>query len=128
MRLHSIRALIIPAVWFLVVACAAPSPGAPSGGGEGVGLPGPGGSVAGGRRGRSGGPGATGRGRGAPPLSPAVEVRKYRFEETAELLEYAVFASSKVKRGTKAPLVIALHGRGVHPTSIMRFATGPAER
>ena len=44
------------------------------------------------------------------------------------MLEYAVFVSSKVKQGAKSPLVIALHGRGVHPTSIMRFATGPAER
>jgi poly(3-hydroxybutyrate) depolymerase len=33
-----------------------------------------------------------------------------------------------VKKGTKSPLVIALHGRGVGPTSIMRFLTGPAER
>jgi predicted peptidase len=79
------------------------------------------------RRGRSGDPTAR-RGRGAIGSLDGVEVRSYHFEETGELLEYAVFASSKVKKGTKSPLVIALHGRGVRPTTIIRFLTGPAER
>ena len=75
-----------------------------------------------------GGPrGAVGRGRRVGNLS-GVEVRSYRFEDTGEMLEYAVFVSSKVTKGVKAPLVIALHGRGVRPTSIMRFVRDPAER
>jgi dienelactone hydrolase len=101
----------------LLVACSTQAPGGGRGRG-GMGPAGRGGPVAVGQRG----------GRGAPQLSPDVNVRKYRFDETGEMLEYAVFASSKVKKGTKSPLVIALHGRGVGPTSIMRFLTGPAER
>jgi predicted esterase len=54
-------------------------------------------------------------------------MRSYRFEETGEMLEYAVFASSMVNKDTKSPLVIALHGRGVGPGSIMRRLTAPAE-
>jgi dienelactone hydrolase len=112
----------------LALACASQ----PSGGGTGDrGAVRPGGrdgSVTVGQGGRRGGRGGLGRGRGAPALSPRVELRKYRFEETGEMLEYAVFASSKVRKGTKSPLVIALHGRGVHPTTIMRFVAGPAER
>jgi poly(3-hydroxybutyrate) depolymerase len=58
-----------------------------------------------------------------------VEVRSYLFEETGEMLEYAVFVSSKIKEDSKKiPLVIALHGRGAHPTSILGHAAGPAER
>jgi predicted peptidase len=70
---------------------------------------------------------AVGRNRGVGSLD-GVEIRSYRFPETGEMLEYAVFVSSRVKKGTKSPLVIALHGRGVQPTSIMRFASVPAER
>jgi pimeloyl-ACP methyl ester carboxylesterase len=39
-----------------------------------------------------------------------VEVRTYTFEETGEQLPYAVFKSSKIKPGEKAPLVVALRG------------------
>lgn len=106
-------------------ACAPRSAGSAPGDGGATGATGRGVTV--GQRGRGGPPGGVGRGRGAPPLSRDVEVRRYRFEPTGEMLEYAVFVSSKVKKGTKAPLVIALHGRGVGPTSIMRFVSGPAE-
>ena len=41
---------------------------------------------------------------------PAVEIRKYVFKETGEELPYSVFVSSKVKKGQKAPLIIALRG------------------
>jgi dienelactone hydrolase len=39
-----------------------------------------------------------------------VEIRKYVFKETGEELPYSVFVSSRVKKGTKAPLIIALRG------------------
>ncbi len=41
---------------------------------------------------------------------PKVEIRKYVFNETGEELPYSVFVSSKVKKGEKAPLIIALRG------------------
>ena len=41
---------------------------------------------------------------------PHVEILTYRFEETGEELPYSLFVSSKVKRGDKAPLIIALRG------------------
>lgn len=39
-----------------------------------------------------------------------VEIRTYKFKETGESLPYAVFVSSKIKPGQKAPLIIALRG------------------
>jgi predicted peptidase len=39
-----------------------------------------------------------------------VEIRKYLFKETGEELPYSVFVSSKVRKGQKAPLIIALRG------------------
>ncbi len=41
---------------------------------------------------------------------PPVQIRKYVFKETGEELPYSVFVSSKVKKGQKAPLVLALRG------------------
>lgn len=41
---------------------------------------------------------------------PPVEIRKYLFKETGEELPYSVFVSSKVRKGQKAPLIIALRG------------------
>lgn len=41
---------------------------------------------------------------------PRVEIRTYVFNETGEALPYSVFVSSKVKKGEKAPLIIALRG------------------
>lgn len=50
--------------------------------------------------------------RGGSEVVPeeGVEIRKYVFKETNEELPYSVFVSSKVKKGAKAPLVIALRG------------------
>ncbi|HET8698068.1 MAG TPA: alpha/beta fold hydrolase [Gammaproteobacteria bacterium] len=50
--------------------------------------------------------------RGGSELVPerGVEVRTYRFEETGEDLPYSVFVSSKIKPGSKAPLIVALRG------------------
>src|SRR5690606_10126368 len=39
-----------------------------------------------------------------------VEIRHYVFTETGEELPYSVFVSSKVKKGEKAPLILALRG------------------
>jgi hypothetical protein len=120
MRIASIVALFSVAASCLLVACTTPSPRGAPGDRGGVGPAGRGVPGAIGQRG-------VGRGRGGGSLD-GVEMRRYRFQETGEMLEYAVFVSSKVMKGTKSPLVIALHGRGVQPTSIMRFVTGPAER
>ena len=50
--------------------------------------------------------------RGGSEVTPekGVEIRKYVFKETGEELPYSVYVSSKVKKGEKAPLVIALRG------------------
>jgi dienelactone hydrolase len=50
--------------------------------------------------------------RGGSEVVPekGVEIRKYVFTETGEELPYSVFVSSKVKKGAKAPLVLALRG------------------
>ena len=41
---------------------------------------------------------------------PRVQQRKYHFADTNEDLPYALFVSSKVTKGKKAPLIVALHG------------------
>lgn len=66
-----------------------------------------------------GAPGA-GRGRGPTPVDPRVQMREYTFTDTNERIPYAVFVSSKVRRETKAPVIIALHGLGGTPTSLLR--------
>jgi predicted esterase len=64
---------------------------------------------------------AAGRGGRAPiPVDPRVQMREYTFAETNERIPYAVFVSSKVRRDQKAPLVVALHGLGGSPTSLLR--------
>jgi dienelactone hydrolase len=129
MRIASTLALFFLAATCLVSACATQSPGAAPGGRGGIGPAGRGDPVAVGGRGRGGARGGVGRGRGATPLSPDVQIRSYRFEETGEMLEYAVYVSSQVKKDSKkVPLVIALHGRGAHPTTIIQRAQSSAER
>ena len=59
-------------------------------------------------------------GRGPIPVDPRVQVREYLFTGTNEQIPYAVFVSSRVRRDTKAPLVIALHGLGGTHTSLLR--------
>jgi predicted peptidase len=53
-------------------------------------------------------------------LDPRVEQRTYHFTGTNEDLPYAVFVSSKVARDKKSPLIIALHGLGGNPNTLMR--------
>jgi predicted peptidase len=76
-----------------------------------------------------GGRGET-NGRGRAPLSDAarrVETRTYRFPGTNEKIEYATFASTKVKKNTPSPLVIALHGAGVSPAQMLTFVADAAQ-
>src|SRR5690606_24206002 len=51
---------------------------------------------------------------------PRVEQRSYRFVDTDEELGYTVFVSSKVRRDTPAPLIVALHGYGGDSNFIVR--------
>jgi dienelactone hydrolase len=63
--------------------------------------------------------------RGGSEVVPekGVEIRKYVFKETNEELPYSVFVSSKVKKGTKAPLIIALRG---YTGTTLTFVRGSA--
>ena len=58
--------------------------------------------------------------RGAQPVDPRVQNRTYLFTDTNEQLPYAVFVSSKVSKDKKNPLIVALHGLGGTPTSLLR--------
>lgn len=51
---------------------------------------------------------------------PRVQQRKYRFTDTNEDLPYALFVSSKVTKGAKAPLIVALHGVFGDGNSLLR--------
>jgi predicted esterase len=59
-------------------------------------------------------------GRGQQPADPRIQNRIYFFNETNEYIPFAVFVSSKVRKDKKNPLVIALHGLGGSPTSLLR--------
>lgn len=63
--------------------------------------------------------------RGGSEVVPekGVEIRKYLFKETGEELPYSVFVSSKVKRGHKAPLILALRG---YTGTTLTFVRGTA--
>jgi predicted esterase len=67
-------------------------------------------------------PPALGRGRGPIPVDPRVQIRMHHFAETNEDIPYALFVSSKVKPGKKAPLIVTLHGLGGTHTTMMRPA------
>jgi predicted esterase len=56
--------------------------------------------------------------RGAP--DPRVQQRTYLFTETNEQIPYAVFASSKVTRDKKNPLIVSLHGLGGNQDTMVR--------
>lgn len=45
-------------------------------------------------------------------VDPRVQQRTYLLKETNEQMRYALFVSSKVKKGQKAPLIVSLHGLG----------------
>jgi predicted esterase len=51
---------------------------------------------------------------------PRVQQRKYHFSDTNEDLPYALFVSSKVTKGKKAPLIVALHGVFGDGNSLLR--------
>ncbi|MBN1906434.1 MAG: prolyl oligopeptidase family serine peptidase [Deltaproteobacteria bacterium] len=66
---------------------------------------------------------------GMDPVDDRVELREYLFTDTGEMLPYAVFISSKVKKDEKAPLVLALHGfSGNHGTFMRRQCVDEAEK
>jgi hypothetical protein len=46
---------------------------------------------------------------GHDPVDDRVKIREYGFKETGENMPYAVFVSSKITKGQKAPMVLALH-------------------
>jgi poly(3-hydroxybutyrate) depolymerase len=56
----------------------------------------------------------------APQVDPRVEQRTYLFEDTNEELPYAVFVSSKVRPDQESPLIVALHGLGGNPNTLLR--------
>jgi poly(3-hydroxybutyrate) depolymerase len=63
----------------------------------------------------------TGAPKGAAKASdPRVQQRKYHFPDTNEDLPYALFVSSKVTKGKKAPLIVALHGVFGDGNSLLR--------
>jgi dienelactone hydrolase len=63
--------------------------------------------------------------RGGSEVTPekGVEIRHYTFKETGEELPYSVYVSSKIKKGRKAPLVIALRG---YTGTTLTFVRGTA--
>jgi hypothetical protein len=66
---------------------------------------------------------------GMDPVDDRVELREYFFTDTGEMLPYAVFVSSKVKKDKKAPLVLALHGfSGNHGTFMRSQCVEEAEK
>jgi poly(3-hydroxybutyrate) depolymerase len=68
--------------------------------------------------------------RGTAPVSAnaqKIQSRSYLFKETNTKLEYALFVSTKVKKGNKAPLVIALHGANVSPEQMISFVVDEAQ-
>ena len=66
--------------------------------------------------------GAKGGGKGGGKgfaQDPRAQTRTYHFEDTNEDLPYSVYASSKVKKDQKAPLIVTLHGLGAPQTIMM---------
>jgi poly(3-hydroxybutyrate) depolymerase len=114
---HAIRAAISVAVGLTVLAMpmlAAPvAPDQRSGGASGqrgIGAQ----RGIGGQRGVARGAGRRG-GRAGSATASRIQQRSYRFAETGETIEYAVFVSTRVDRAKKSPLVIGLHGLGTPP-------------
>jgi dienelactone hydrolase len=69
--------------------------------------------------------------RGGSEVEPekGVEIRHYTFQPTGEQLPYSVFVSSKVRRDSKAPLIIALRGfTGTTLTFVRGTAVDLAEK
>jgi predicted peptidase len=81
------------------------------------------------------GPGGGGPPRGgqgfqprAAPLHAGAVMREYRFEPTGEKMKYALFVPRKLDKGKPAPLVIALHGAGGGPESILNALAAAADK
>jgi poly(3-hydroxybutyrate) depolymerase len=53
-------------------------------------------------------------------VDPRVQQRTYTFTETNEQIPYALFASSKVTRDKKNPLIVSLHGLGGNQDTMVR--------
>src|SRR5215470_7619321 len=53
-------------------------------------------------------------------VDPRVQNRVYVFKDTNEFIPYAVFASSKVRKDKKNPLIVALHGLGGDQNTMVR--------
>jgi len=69
--------------------------------------------------------------RGGSEVEPekGVEIRQYTFAPTGEQLPYSVFVSSKIRKGQKAPLIIALRGfTGTTLTFVRGTAVDLAEK
>ena len=64
-----------------------------------------------------------GRGGFSAAPDPRVQQRTYKFSETNEEMKFALFVSSKVAKGKKAPLIVALHGLGGDGNSLLRGAS-----
>jgi len=60
------------------------------------------------------------KGGGPKAPDPRVQQRKYHFADTNEDLPYALFVSSKVTKGKKVPLIVALHGVFGDGNSLLR--------
>jgi predicted esterase len=65
-------------------------------------------------------PGGGRGGRGQIPVDPRVQIRTHHFADMNEDIPYAVFVSSKVARGKRAPMIVSLHGLGGTHTTMMR--------
>jgi predicted esterase len=70
---------------------------------------------------------ANGPPRNGPPRGPMtiapdprVQQRSYQFADTNETMKYTLYVSTKVKQGTPAPLIVALHGMGGDSNFIVR--------
>jgi predicted esterase len=66
---------------------------------------------------------------GGDYVDDRVQLLEYHFKDTDETLPYAVFVSTKVTKGKKAPLVLALHGfSGNHGTFMRTQCVDEAEK
>jgi predicted peptidase len=65
---------------------------------------------------------------GAGKLPPGAKMHSYRFEPTGEKMQYAVFVPRRLKKDEPMPLVIALHGAGGAPESILNPLAAAAEK
>jgi len=65
---------------------------------------------------------------GGGALHAGIRLRSYRFEATGEPVQYGVFVPRKLDKTQPVPLVIALHGAGGSPESILNPLATAAEK